>query len=369
MIKGTCKFNMTLYEKIIIHMKQTLIALICCIMVSIGNIHATNYHFNVRKIWENGSHCAFTSLVKFQDKYYCAFREGETHIFDKNGKAEGKVRLLLSKNGKRWKSVAVLSKPGYDLRDPKLSMTPDGKMMVTIGGSLYQEGKIIARIPHVSFSSDGVHFSDPEPVNIDSTVCSGFDWLWRVTWEGDTGYVIDYSCNGNESCINLMKTMDGKRYELVSPLTVSDFPNEATIRFTADKRMLVMLRRERGDRKGYWGVSDPPYKNWIWKKMDFSLGGPNFLLLDKEKVIAGSRNSSISRFPKMAIYAGDTAGNLEEVMVLPSGGDSGYPGMLIVKNQLWISYYSSHETANASIYLARIPLKMVKGYSNGLKKQ
>ena len=61
----------------------------------------------VQKIWDNGNHCAFTSLVKFKGKYYCSFREGESHIFDKQGKAEGKVRIIVSKDGKKWTSAAL----------------------------------------------------------------------------------------------------------------------------------------------------------------------------------------------------------------------------------------------------------------------
>ena len=58
------------------------------------------------------------SITEFQGKYYVAFREARSHVFDENGKAEGKVRVLVSRNGKRWKSVA--------LRDPKLRFPSGG---------------------------------------------------------------------------------------------------------------------------------------------------------------------------------------------------------------------------------------------------
>lgn len=47
--------------------------------------------YSVKKIWDNDSHTAFTSIIKYKGKYYCSFREGASHIFDKNGNAEGKV--------------------------------------------------------------------------------------------------------------------------------------------------------------------------------------------------------------------------------------------------------------------------------------
>jgi hypothetical protein len=50
------------------------------------------------------------------------------------------------------------------------------------------------------------------------------------------------------------------------------------------------------------------------------------------------------------------AGELEEALRLPSGGDTSYPGMVLHEGQLWVSYYSSHEEKTA-IYLARVSVK------------
>ena len=81
--------------------KQYLIVLI---LFFSSNLMAQTNCVTVKKIWDNGKHNAFTSLIKFKDAYYCSFREGETHIFDSSGKAEGKVRILKSIDGKNWKS-------------------------------------------------------------------------------------------------------------------------------------------------------------------------------------------------------------------------------------------------------------------------
>ena len=40
-------------------------------------------------------------------------------------------------------------------------------------------------------------------------------------------------------------------------------------------------------------------------------------------------------------------------LVLPSGGDCSYPGIVWHDGLLWLSYYSSHE-GKTSIYLAKI---------------
>jgi hypothetical protein len=48
-------------------------------------------------------------------------------------------------------------------------------------------------------------------------------------------------------------------------------------------------------------------------------------------------------------------GTLTEVLKLPSGGDTSYPGLVMHNGLLWISYYSSHEQ-RTSIYLAKVKI-------------
>ena len=35
---------------------------------------------SVKKIWDQGKHNAFTDLIRWQDKWYCTFREGDAHV-------------------------------------------------------------------------------------------------------------------------------------------------------------------------------------------------------------------------------------------------------------------------------------------------
>jgi len=105
---------------------------------------------SVNRIWDKGPHNAFTDLIRFKDKWYCTFREAEGHV-----KGDGKLRVLVLADGERWESVALLSEAGVDLRDPKLSVTPDGRLMTLAGGSVYRGGKLIGRQPRVAFSKNG----------------------------------------------------------------------------------------------------------------------------------------------------------------------------------------------------------------------
>ena len=325
------------------------------------NASAQQISYSVKQIWSNGSHCAFTSIEQFNGRYYCTFREGATHIFDSNGEAKGKIRILASDDGEKWESVAFIGKEGFDLRDPKLSVTPDGRLMIIVGGSIYRNRKLEGCVPHVIFSDDGKSFSEPQPITLDEKMRTGHDWLWRVTWHDGVGYGVSYSkASNNEIITHLLKTDDGVKYSLVKSFNHDGYPNEATVRFLPDGRMAIMLRRDAGDCKAMWGLSRAPYTEWEWRKMEFRLGGPDFIVLDDDHLVAGGRTHYVPSAAKTTIFTGKNNGRFEEVITLPSGGDTSYPGFLIAGNELWVSYYSTHETKNASIYLAKFPLDLFK---------
>lgn len=306
----------------------------------------------VRKIWSNDNHNAFTSLIFFRGSFYCAFREGENHVYGRDGVA----RIISSRDGIDWETVAVISKTGYDLRDPKLSITPDGRVMVIIGGSVYREKELLSQQTHVSFSDRrGKNFSEPVPVVIPDEMRTERDWLWRVTWHRRTGYGVVYQSR-EERTISLVKTNDGINYELVTKLEVDGSPNESTVRVMPDKEVIIVVRREEGNREGMWGRSKAPYAGWEWRRLGMRLGGPDFIALKGDRLVLGTRVYD-EKGNFTALFEGDRSGIFSKVLTLPSGGDNSYPGFVLRKNKLYVSYYSSHE-GNASIYLAEIPAGM-----------
>lgn len=342
-------------------MKKTFIFLFILVM-GMSLYAQDEVQFTVQKIWDNGTYNAFTSLVKFKGRYYCAFREGRGHVFDEHGKAEGKIRVLSSRNGKKWKSVHLVGEPGKDYRDPKLSVTPDGRLSLSIGVSVYVDKKFVTQSPYVSFSTDGVNYTKPQTCSVEGSDAHTYDWVWRTTWHEDIGYAVDYFTrkDGTQG-LSLLKTTDAIHYSLMTELEVPNFPNEATIRFLSDGRMAIMVRRDGGDCMGYWAVSPAPYTQWEWKRMPMRLGGPDFLMLSDDKVVATSRCHHIPGWATTSVYTGDArTGKFRQRIVLPSGGDTSYCGMIIEDGELWVSYYSGHATHWPSIYLARIPLESLE---------
>jgi hypothetical protein len=334
-------------------MKKRLLITLAAVFAT-GIVCTFSQDIDVVKIWDNAPHNAFTDLIRYKSYFYCTFREGNNHV-PKTKSDNGKIRIIRSSDGVEWQPVALLASGKYDLRDPKISVTPDKKLMLIMGGSNYSDGKLIDMMPHVSFSSDGIGFSEPVPAAIENTVSSDYDWIWRVTWKGDTGYGVVYQSRqpDNTNRIRLLSTTDGLSYGQVAEFGRDSLPNESTIRFDKKGNMLVLVRREARAR-GLLGISKSPYTDWKWINLDYRLGGPNFMV-HINKLIIGTRLYKAGGATTV-INLTDMNGKIEKQIELPSGGDTSYPGLVIRKNILWVSYYSGHE-GKTSIYLARIKMK------------
>lgn len=317
------------------------------------------FKYSVEKIWDKGTHAAFTDLVQFKGKYYCTFREGYSHVFDEEGNAEGHIRVLESSNGKSWKPVLDAGLEGIDCRDPKLSVTPDGRLMVLFGGSTYRNRNLVAQQGYVVFSKDGRMFTEPRKIVFSPDDPGALNWLWRVTWNGDTGYGVSYGSARGARTLILYETRDGVNYEKVKSIDeLADTGNETTLRFLPDGKMLMMVRRDSGDGRGYWGAAMPPYTDWNFSRMPLQIGGQDFLVLDDGTVLVGTRSYHIGSHCKTVILRGTLGGDFQEVFTLPSNGDTSYPGLMVVGKELWVSYYSSTDKpGKAAIFIAKIPLE------------
>lgn len=314
----------------------------------------------VRKIWDKAPHSAFTDLIRYKGNFYCTFREGVGHVSGPGGTA----RVLKSKNGKTWKSMKSFSMSGLDVRDPKISITPDNRLMVLMDVETYKDGKVETRKPFVSYSNDGVNYTEPFASAVDPAIAVKSDWVWRVTWNKGVGYAVDYQ----PGKAFLMKTLDGKAFQNISQIDIDGGPNESTIRFDKNDKIYIVIRRDQGDKMGVIATADAPYTNFKFSKMTERIGGPNFVFLDDNTLCIGSRlyvpnppdAAKEYKDYRTALFITDLNGKIKETIIIPeSGGDTSYPGMLIYKHKLWMSYYSSHE-GKGSIYLAKIAIKTLQ---------
>ena len=327
-----------------------LVALGCAVTTGAADGGPASQLVSVRKIWDAAGHNAFTDLTRFDGKWLCTFREADGHV-----RGNGRIRVITSADGEQWQSAALLSEQGIDLRDPKLCLTPDNRLMLVMGGSVY-EGKVLKeRQPRVSFSKDGQSWSTPQ------RVLNKGEWLWRVTWHKNRAYGISYKQIGsrtptNEWRLTLFSSADGMDWKKVTSLAVPDQPNEATVRFQPNDECIALVRREAGDRNAWIGHSAPPYKKWQWHTAGVSVGGPNFIMLPNGGAMVAAGRQSNPKPESARTFVGPmTLESVKADLVLPSGGDCSYPGLVWHDGVLWLSYYSSHE-GKTSIYLAKIKL-------------
>lgn len=297
----------------------------------------------VTRIWDAGAHNAFTDLIRWRNQWYCTFREGDAHVG-----GDGRIRVLTSADGNKWASAALIGEAGVDLRDPKFSITPDDRLMIVAGGSVYEGTRYLGRQPRVLFSSDGSSWSAPQRILAEG------DWLWRVTWHDGRAYGVTYKtapAPSSDWIATLVASKDGRAFEEVTTFAVPDRPNETTLRFMPDGEMVALVRREAGNRVAWLGRSRAPYTTWTWHETAHSIGGPNFIRLPDGELWASGRNSPGG--PKTALGPLTLDGRYDPVLTLPSGGDTSYAGMVWHEGLLWVSYYASHEGKTA-IYLARV---------------
>ena len=297
---------------------------------------------SVAKIWSGAPHNAFTDLVRWRGSFYCAFREGEGHAGDR-----GKLRIIASRMGEDWQSVAVLEMQEYDLRDAALSITPDDRLMV-LGGAQRTANGTRRTGTFVSFSEDAKAFTEPK------LVMSEGRWLWRVTWHQDTAYGIAYGAPDDREQSSLHSTKDGVNFDTVSKkhLSVGGWPTEARLRFDDEGNCYSLHRRDGSETTAFLGRASPPYDQWDWKDLGIRFGGPNFIKLPNGQWVGAGR--LYDGGARTEIVSLDLEqGKLQPILRLPSGGDTSYPGMVWHDNVLWVSYYSSHE-GRTSIYLAKV---------------
>ncbi|HCV24744.1 MAG: sialidase family protein [Candidatus Latescibacteria bacterium] len=294
------------------------------------------------KIWDHAPHNAFTDLTRFGQGWLCTCREAAGHEH-----CPATIRVLQSDDGNTWRNVATIGEEGIDLRDPKLSIMPDGRvMLLTSANFMTDDGQYLTRSPRVCFSDDGVSYTAPAR-------CLAEDhWLWRATWHEGVAYSVSKLGIGtNPRRGFLYSTDDGLDWTYITEFILPNdtwTASETTVRIMPDGEMIALIRPD------WIGSSHPPYRDWSFAQIEASLGGPNFISVPERGLWASARGKGEDG-KAATILARMTRTSYEPALILPSGGDCSYPGLVWHDDELWMTYYSSHEE-KTSIYLARIQL-------------
>ena len=313
----------------------------------------------------------FPYLIRFKGEWYCSFREGDRH----GNHPSGRARVIRSENGRQWETATLIEWQGGDIRDPRMSVTPDRKLM--INSSIYVIGKQKdnpaswekpGRRQSVTWlSENGTDWDGP-------FACpTGFDtWRWDVAWHDGVGYSVGYS--GKDRTGALYRTADGKTWQTV----VRDFfpdghGTEAALAFDRDGTAYCLLRPAGANQQDYgmFGVGQPPdYVDWRWHEMRIDaarngevesgaafgkrtgsiVGGQKLLRLSDGRLVAATAKGGFDLFwlnPDKALFTR---------FVRMAAGKS-YPGIAEHNGELWITNTqraARGQNVKSGIYLTRI---------------
>ena len=302
----------------------------------------------------------FTDLELWNGKLVCAFRVARSHGAPGDF---GFIRVIASDEGAEWETTAELKIEGHDLRDPKLSITPDNRLMLSTFARDYPNRP--GKDQSLSFfSADGRIWDGPYKVG-DVNM-----WLWRTTWHNGTAYNIGQCTQGSkaEQFTRLYKSEDGKSFDtLIDRLFDKNCPNEHAMVYLPDDTAMCLLRRDMrtvvGADYAMLGTANPPYTDWQWKTLNVKVGGPEMMRLPDGRLLACVRRyvNDLQYYPcwtELGWIDPETA-TYTSCLKLPSYDDTSYAGMVWHQGLLWVSYYSCHERGEGkpNIYLAKIRIR------------
>lgn len=295
------------------------------------------------KIWDKGKHNAFTDLIEYKSVMYCAFREGDSHT-----SYDGILRIIKSKDGVNWTDIGAAVIDSLDLRDPKFYVDKNGDLNL----SGYARNTKNRGYNFAWKFNNGV-ISKPHNLSVDDY------WLWRYTKFGNTNYSIGYlhTKASNMARLYLFLSSDSgyaKYQVLASDQFNKGCPSEASLAIGKDSVAYVSLRDDCAN-GSYIGRSKYPFSKWEWIKLKFPVRGPCIVILPSGKLALAAGSMDDYNQTYLAIL--DPARNcqLESLTALPSAGDTGYPGLVIKNNMLWISYYS-YDNGKTRIFIKKIKL-------------
>ncbi|MCX6874021.1 MAG: exo-alpha-sialidase, partial [Verrucomicrobia bacterium] len=322
-----------------IGLKNPGLGVAAAMLVAVASAPAAELELlRVARISGDAKHSAFTALARFNDAFYCAWREGSSHV-----SADGKLRVVRSADGTNWTPVALMTRAGADLRDAKLEVTPDKRLMLH-GSEKFPDGSSPLRRNIAWFTTDGTTWTDPVTIAEDDI------WFWKHTWHKGTGYGVGYACVP-PYFTRLYTSKDAKKWTThVATLNNSGYANVSSIVFMPDDTAHCLLRRDDGTRTALLGTAAPPYTSWTWQDLGRQIGGPELIRLPDNRLLAAVR-----QYPQATwlCWVSPKSGTLTPALKLPSGGDTSYAGMVWHDGRLWVSYYSSHEK-RTSVYIAEV---------------
>jgi hypothetical protein len=315
---------------------------------------------NIRRVFHNGEHNAFTDLICFQGRYYLTFRSCP----DGHGvHPTASIIILASDDTQTWNQVHQFRVALRDTRDPHFLEFRDKLFVYT--GTWYSGDRSLPpsqydlnlHLGYAAWSADGETWHSP--VMLEGTFGH---YIWRANAFAGRAFL----CGRRKLEFEVKPRGEGRRVESLMLESEDGLiwrkravfqeieGDETAFQFEDDGKIVAIGRRGRGNAQLL--QSRPPYDRWERDELDRYIGGP-LLVRWGTRYVVGGRKTIGGDGPKtsMCWLVGK---ELQEFAELPSGGDTSYPGFIeLSPTKAVMSWYSSHETDDhgtpiTAIYMA-----------------
>ncbi len=322
---------------------------------------------NVRRVYHNGEHNAFTDLIRWRGKFWLTFRScPDGHMVHPTST----IRVLNSDDAQTWTEVHRFSVPRRDVRDPHFLEFRDRLFIYT--GTWWSGDGPLPRdrydlnqhLGYAVFTGDGETWSEPR-------VLEGTygHYIWRAATHGDRAYLCgrrklaytDEEGGAGASPVVqsvMLESEDGLiwRHHSLFQETRGD---ETAFLFEPDGSLLAVSRS--GGQPAQLVRAAPPWIEKTRRDLPEYIGGP-LLARWGDRLLVGGRRNLEDRGPVTTLqWLND--GELTPFAELPSGGDNSYPGFVTLDDgRGLVSWYSSHERDSdggviTAIYLAELVIE------------
>jgi hypothetical protein len=324
---------------------------------------------NVRRVFHNGKHNAFTSLIRFRDRYYLSFRSCPDGHY---AYPTSSLIILASDDAETWEQVHSFSVPKRDVRDGHFLVFED-KLFVYTGtwfcgdsspDADRQRGHACEMNQQLGYgvvTEDGQTWSDP-------TMLEGTygHFIWHATEHNGVAYMCGrrkrefVALEADDRSLHesaMLESDDGLVWR-TRALFQTTHGNETSFLFEPDDSVLAVCRSKMSSSQ--LCRSKPPYTDWTRTDINRFIGGP-MLVKWGERYLVGGRKGDYDEVPA-TVLSWLIDEQLHDVAVLPSAGDNSYSGFVeLSPTRGVISWYSSHEQdaagkAMTAIYLAELEI-------------
>lgn len=320
---------------------------------------------NVRRLFHNGEHNAFTDLVQFKGTYYLTFRTcPEGHMVHPTSS----ILVLANAGGSEWREVHRFQVPKRDVRDPHFLIFQN-KLFVYTGTWYCGDGspKVFDLNQHLGYavcSADGKTWEGPRM--LEGTYGH---YVWRAAAHGGKAYLcgrrkrefIEASTRAEADAATesaLLESSDGFTFQRAGLFQETN-GNETAFLFERNGSVLAVARSG-GNRNAQLLRSRAPFQQWQRSDLGRYVGGPLVARWGNHYLVGGRKQTPAGPRTVVSWLVND---QLEDLVELPSKGDNSYPGFVALSpTRAWLSYYSTHETGPDSkpftaIYLADLLLE------------